>query len=55
MSEIRKAAEYNEGAEAGENFRKLATVLFRVPKNGRNKKRQPKKATSHKKSGSDKG
>ncbi len=50
--------EYHEGPEAGENFRRLAVALFQAPKNGRKnkaqKKRQPKKATSHRKSGSDK-
>jgi hypothetical protein len=51
-----KEPEYNEGREAGENFRKLATALFQAPKDGRqpNKKRQPKKATSRKSSGSGK-
>ena len=40
--------EYREGQQAGEDFRKLATAIFRAPKNGRkqNKKRQPRKAIS---------
>jgi hypothetical protein len=47
--------EYREGSEAGENFRKLATALFQTPKDGRkNRKRQPKKATSRKSRGSGK-
>jgi hypothetical protein len=52
-----KPAEYNEGPEAGRNFKRLATALFQAPKNGRKatKKRQPKKATSRKSRGSDKG
>jgi len=28
-------AEYNEGDEAGERFKELATALFQIPKNGR--------------------
>jgi hypothetical protein len=49
-----KKIEYQEGPEAGANFRELATALFQVPKDGRKKKRQPKKATSRKSHGSDK-
>ncbi len=54
---MKAEAEYNEGPEAGTNFRKLATALFQVQKDGRtqNKKRQPKKkATSRKSHGSGK-
>jgi len=52
-----KTPEYSEGPQAGAAFKKLATALFQVPKDGRkqNKKRQPKKATSRKTSGSGKG
>jgi hypothetical protein len=48
--------EYNEGQEAAGNFKRLATALFQVRKDGRKqkKKRQPKKATSRKLSGSGK-
>lgn len=56
---MKNKAEYIEGHEAGENFRKLATALFQVPKDGRKwgkKKRQPsKKTTSRKSHGSGKG
>jgi len=50
-------ARYIEGKEAGENFERLATALFQAPKTVRKRgaKRQPKKATVHKSSGSDKG
>jgi hypothetical protein len=41
--------EYHEGPKAGENFKKLATAVFKAPKVA-NPKRQPKPA-----SGSDKG
>ncbi len=47
----RVEAQYNEGREAGENFKRVATALFRVPKNGRKQERQPKKATARKTSG----
>lgn len=51
-----KNAEYHEGTEAGKNFKKLATALFQVKKDGRNQnsRRQPKKATSRKTHGSGK-
>jgi hypothetical protein len=50
-------AEYKEGPEASENFERLAKALFQAPKTvtKRRAKRQPKKATSRKKSGKDKG
>jgi hypothetical protein len=50
--------EYHEGQKARENFEKLATELFQVPKSAvstpQKEKRQPKKATSRKSSGKDK-
>jgi hypothetical protein len=52
-----KEPEYKEGEEAALAFMRLASALFKVPKNGRKietKKRQPKKATSRKSSGSGK-
>jgi len=50
-------AEYKEGPEASENFERLAKALFQAPKTVTKvrAKRQPKKATSRKKSGKDKG
>ena len=51
----KRKTEYNEGPEAGENFRKLATALFQAPKDGRKKKRQPARATARKTHGSGKG
>lgn len=49
--------EYHEGPKARENFEKMASELFQVPKSAiptPKQKRQPKKATSQKKSGKDK-
>ena len=50
-------AEYKEGPEARENFKQGMRELFKVPKKqlGAKAKRQPKKATARKASGSDKG
>jgi hypothetical protein len=50
-------AEYKEGPEASENFERLAKALFQAPKTVTKSraKRQPKKATSRKKSGKSKG
>jgi hypothetical protein len=49
-------AEYKEGAEASENFEKLARAVFQTP-NKKSSKKQPKKkaAKRRKSSGSDKG
>jgi len=47
-----KKSKYEEGQQARENFEKLATELFKVPKTAVStptRKRQPKKATSQKK------
>ncbi len=56
---MRRQAEYIEGAEAAENFKKLASALFGIKKDGRGqkktKKRQPAKATARKSHGSGKG
>jgi hypothetical protein len=54
----KKNIEYTEGPQAGESFRKLATALFQVPKDGRKpkkKKQPPRKATSRKTRGKNKG
>jgi hypothetical protein len=51
-------AEYKEGKEARENFERLATELFKVPKSAvsppSKEKRQSKKTASRTKSGKDK-
>jgi hypothetical protein len=47
--------EYHEGPKAGENFKKLARAVFQAPKVVVPKKQPKKKATRHKKTGSDKG
>jgi hypothetical protein len=44
--------EYHEGPKAGENFEKMARAVFQAPKVAAQKK-QPKKATRRKKTGSD--
>ena len=49
----RMKAEYKEGPEARENFERLAKSVFQAPK--AKKKRQPKKATAHRKSGKNAG
>jgi hypothetical protein len=46
--------EYHEGPKAGENFERLARAVFQAPKMA-NPKKQPRKPTIRKKSGSDKG
>ena len=49
-------AEYKEGPEARENFKRGMRALFQVPKKRVVKaERQPKKATARKTSGKDKG
>jgi hypothetical protein len=49
-------AEYKEGPEARENFKRGMRALFQVPKKQLAKtKRQPKKATARKASGKNKG
>ncbi|MDQ1453958.1 MAG: hypothetical protein QOK38_3824 [Acidobacteriaceae bacterium] len=45
--------EYHEGLKAGDNFEKLARAVFQAPKVAVPKK-QPKKPTRRKKTGSDK-
>ena len=49
-------AEYKEGPEARENFKRECEALFQVPKKTAAKtKRQPAKATARKTSGKNKG
>jgi hypothetical protein len=49
-------AEYKEGPEARENFKRGMRALFQVPKKQTTKaKRQPKKATARKTSGKTRG
>jgi hypothetical protein len=46
--------EYHEGPKAGENFEKLARAVLQSPRRAENPKR-PRKPTTRKKTGSDKG
>jgi hypothetical protein len=46
--------EYHEGPKAGENFERLARAVFQAPKVA-NPKKQTRKPTRRKKTGSDKG
>jgi hypothetical protein len=50
---MKAAKEYTEGHKAGENFEQLARAVFQAPK-VENPKKQPKKATHRKPSGSGK-
>jgi hypothetical protein len=44
--------EYHEGSKARENFERALTTIFQAPKKAA---KQPKKATSRRKSGKNKG
>lgn len=50
-----KKTEYHEGPKAGETFEKLARAVLQAPKVAAPKKQPKRKATRHKKTGSDKG
>jgi hypothetical protein len=51
---VKAEKEYTEGHEAHENFKQLARAVFQAPR-VENPKKQPKKTTRRKASGSRKG
>lgn len=53
MNSMKAAKEYTEGREAGDNFEQLARAVFKAPPVEKPKK-QPKKTTHRKPSGSGK-